>query len=111
MKMKQSSIELKQYAPTWTQSLTVVVFTIATVFVGNLSAEDKNSGIESTNFCLQTAGQAFTSCKSAARSDYQVALGKCINITDSTARRSCEEEAAADLADALDTCQGGFEVR
>jgi|SRR5437588_7697989 len=109
--MKKSSIELKQYAPTWTQSLTVVVFTVATVFVGNLSAEDKNSGIESTNFCQGTAGQAFTSCKSAARSDYQVALGKCINITDPAARTLCERQAAADLADGLDTCQGGLEVR
>src|SRR5438067_10263545 len=109
--MKKSSIELKQYAPTWTQSLTVVVFTVATVFVGNLSAEDKNSGIESTNFCQGTAGQAFTSCKSAARSDYQVALGKCINITDPAARRSCEQQAASDLADAFDTCQGGLAVR
>jgi hypothetical protein len=109
--MKQSSIELKQYAPTWTQSLTVVVFTIATVFVVNLSAQDKNSATESSNFCLQTAGQAFTSCKSAARSDYQVALGRCTNIADPPARRSCEQQAAADLADALDTCQGGLEVR
>jgi hypothetical protein len=47
MKMKQSSIELKQYAPTWTQSLTAVDFTITTVFVGNLSAQDKNSATES----------------------------------------------------------------
>ena len=109
--MKQSSIELKQYAPAWTQSLTVVVFTIATVFVVNLSAQDKNSVTESSNFCLQTAGQAFTSCKSAARSDYQVTLGKCTNIADPAARRSCEQQAAADLADALDTCQGGLEVR
>ena len=109
--MKQSSNELKQYGPTWTQSLTVVVFTIATVFVGTLSAQDKNSATESSNFCLQTAGQAFTSCKSAARSDYQVALGKCTNIADPAARRSCEQQAAADLADALDTCSGGFEVR
>ena len=109
--MKQSSIELKQYVPTWTQSLTVVVFTIATVFVVNLSAQDKNSATESSNFCLQTAGQAFTSCKSASRSDYQVALGKCTNIADPAARRSCDQQAAADLADALDTCQGGLEVR
>jgi hypothetical protein len=109
--MKQSSIELKQYAPTWTQSLTVVVFTIATIFVVNLSAQDKNSANESSNFCLQTAGQAFTSCKSAAQSDYQVELGKCTNIADPAARRSCDQQAAADLADALDTCQGGLEVR
>jgi len=109
--MKQSSIELKQNAPTRTHSLTVVVFMIATLFIGNLSAQDKNSVTESSNFCLQTAGQAFTSCKSSAQSDYQVALGKCVNIADPAARRSCEQQAAADLADARDTCQGGFDVR
>jgi hypothetical protein len=75
-KMKQSSIEVKLYAPTWTQSLAIVVFMIATVFVGDLPAQEKNSAAESSNFCLQTARQAFTSCKSAAQSDYQVALGK-----------------------------------
>src|SRR6266550_2445313 len=109
--MKQSSIELKQYAPTWTQSLTVVVFTIATVFVGNLSAQDKNSATESTNICLQTARDTLASCKSAARSDYEVAIGRCINITDPAGRRSCQQQAAADLADARDTCSGGFDVR
>ena len=111
MKIKASSMELKQYAPKWTQSLTAVAFTIGTLFVGNLSAQDKNSATESTNICLQTARDALASCKSAAQSDYQVALGKCINITNSAERRSCEQRAAADLADALDTCSGGFEVR
>ena len=109
--MKESSMKKKQYESKSSQSLTVVVFTIVTVFVGNLSAQDRNSTTESSNFCLQTAGQAFTSCKSAAQSDYQVALGKCINITDSLGRQSCKQQAAADLADALDSCSGGFEVR
>ena len=84
--MKATSMELKQYARKWAQSFTAFAFTMVPVFVGNLSAQDKNSATESTNFCLQTAGQAFTSCKSAAQSDYQVALGKCINITDSLGR-------------------------
>ena len=52
--MKASLMELKQYAHTWTQSFTAVAFTMA-FFVGNLSAQDKNSAAESTNFCLQTA--------------------------------------------------------
>jgi len=51
------------------------------------------------------------SCKSAARSDYEVAIGRCINITDPAGRRSCQQQAAADLADARDTCSGGFDVR
>ena len=104
-------MELKQYAPKWTQSLPAVAFTIATLSVGNLLGQDKDSATESTNICLQTARDALASCNSAAQSDHQVALGKCINITDPAERRSCERQAAADLADALDTCQGGFDVR
>jgi hypothetical protein len=111
MKIETSSIKMRQYAPKWNQPLTAVAFTIATLFAGSLSAQDENSATQSTNICLQTARDALASCKSAAQSDHQLALGKCINITDPAARRSCDTQAAADLADALDTCEGGFEVR
>ena len=109
--MRANPIELKQYAPEWTQLLTAVAFTFATLFAGNLLAQDENSATESTNICLQTARDALASCKSAARSDYQVAIGKCINITDPAGRRACQQQAATDLADARDTCSGGFDVR
>ena len=109
--MKASSVEQKQYTPKWTQALIAVTFTIATLFAGNLLAQDKNSAPESTNICVQTARDALASCKSAAESDYQVAFGKCINITDPAARRSCEQQAATDRSDAFDTCNGGFDVR
>src|SRR5262249_34110763 len=111
MKVKGSSMELKRCAPKWTQSLTALAFTVGTLFAGNLSAQEKNSATESANICLQTARDALASCKSAAQSDYQVAFGKCINIADPAARRSCEQQAATDRSDALDTCNGGFEVR
>jgi hypothetical protein len=109
--MKISQIKRKQHVPRWTQSLTAAALTMTALFAGNLSAEDKNSATEPGNVCLQTARDALVSCKSAARSDYQVALGKCINLTDPAGRRSCQQQAAGDLADALDTCQGGFDVR
>jgi hypothetical protein len=108
---KGENNKMKHYASNWTQLLTAVAFTIATIFAANLSAQDKNSATGSTNICLQTARSALASCNSGAQSDYQVALGKCINITDPAARRSCEQQAAADRTDALDTCSGGFEVR
>jgi hypothetical protein len=111
MKIETSSIEMKQYAPKWTRSLIALALTIAALFAGNLSAQEKNSATESTNICVQTARDALASCKSAAQSDYQIALGKCINITDPTGRQSCERQAAADRTDALDTCNGEFEVR
>ena len=109
--MRANPIELKKYAPEWTQLLTAVAFTFATLFAGKLLAQDENSATESTNICLQTARDALVSCKSAARSDYEVAIGRCINITDPAGRRSCQQQAAADLADARDTCSGGFDVR
>lgn len=109
--MSANPIKLKQYAPEWTQLLTALAFTFATLFAENLLAQDENSATESTNVCLQTARDALASCKSAARSDYQVALGKCINITDPAGRRACQQQAAIDLADARDTCRGGFDVR
>src|SRR5215471_15801490 len=111
MKMETSWIDIKQCAPKWIPSLTAVGFAIAMLFVGNLSAQDRNSATEPTNICLQTARDALASCKLAAQSDHQLALGKCINIINSAVRQSCERQAEADLADALDTCQGGFEVR
>jgi len=66
---------------------------------------------ESSNACQQTAVDALAGCKASAQGDYKTALGKCINITDSGERRSCERQAAADLQDALDTCADGFTVR
>jgi hypothetical protein len=104
-------MRLKQSQPKWTQSLAAVALTLGTLYAGSLLAQDQNSATESANFCLQTAQDALASCKSAARSDNLVALGKCINISNPTARRSCETQAATDLTDALDTCNGGFEVR
>jgi len=109
--MRASPSKLKQYAPEWTQLLTAVAFTFAMLFAGSLLAQDENSETESTNICLQTARDALASCNSAARSDYQVAIGKCVNITDPAKRSSCQQQASADLADARDTCSGGFEVR
>ena len=111
MKIERGSIEIKQYAPNWKRSLSAVAVAVATLFTGNLSGQDKNSATESNNICLQTARDVLASCKSAAQSDHQLALGKCINITNPAARRSCEQQAAAELADALDTYSGGFEVR
>src|SRR5215471_14044178 len=98
MKMETSWIDIKKYAPKWIQSLTAVGFTIAMLCAGNLLAQEENSATQSNNICLQTARDALASCKSAAQSDHQLALGKCINISDSAARQSCERQAEADLA-------------
>jgi hypothetical protein len=71
----------------------------------------KGTAVGSGNACLQTAVDALAGCKASAQGDYKTALGKCVNITDPQQQQRCERQAAADLKDARDTCQGGFEVR
>ncbi len=91
------------------QWLVVGPLALTTLLAANLAAKPIPAATGDT--CQQTAAAALTSCKAAAQSGDEVALGKCINITDPTARQTCEKQAEADLKDALDTCQGGFEVR
>ena len=111
MRAKATSAELIQRASNRTQLLRALVVIAGIMVGGNLLAEGKNAASDSANVCLQTAADVLASCKSAAQSDYQDTLGKCINNTDPATRKSCEKQAASDLADALQTCQGGFQVR
>jgi hypothetical protein len=66
---------------------------------------------DAVNACQQTATGVLAGCRSSAQSDYQIALGKCVNVSDQAARKACQKQAAADLDDALQTCKGGFGVR
>src|SRR5438128_654121 len=70
-----------------------------------------NDEAEPPDFCRQTAQVALAGCREVAQSDYNVALGKCVNISDPAARADCQRQAATDLSDALQTCQGGLDVR
>ena len=89
--------------------LAVAAVAMATLFASNLVNHAMAAG--DTNFCQQTALAALAGCRESAQSDDKVAVGKCINISDLAARKECERQASADLADALDTCQGGLESR
>lgn len=92
------------------QVIARIVLTVGTLLA--ISVLDPAAiGGGSPDVCQKTAGDALAGCRGAAQSDYQVALGKCINLTDPTARRSCETDARASLSDALQTCQGGYAVR
>jgi len=61
--------------------------------------------------CAQTSEQTKRSCLETAQSNYVNALGKCTNLSDPSARRTCQDQALADLQDAQQTCQAGFVVR
>jgi hypothetical protein len=85
------------------------VVSIAALFASNLVNHAVAAG--EANACQQTAADALAGCQKAAQSDYKVALGKCVNISDPATQKDCQKQAATDLADALQTCQGGLEVR
>jgi len=81
---------------------------VAALLAGNLA----NRAIaDDQNFCEQTANDAFGACQQAAQGGYQIALGKCVNVSDPASREDCQKKAAADLTDALQTCQRGLDSR
>ena len=64
-----------------------------------------------TNFCRKTSQTALQSCQTAARSDYQLAVGTCDNFSDPVARKACQQQASADRKDALKTCKDQYGAR
>ena len=55
--------------------------------------------------CELTSLAAFRSCRAGARSDNWLAMGKCNNLPDATARGACSQQASADAKDALQSCK------
>ena len=64
-----------------------------------------------TDFCQRTADAVERSCRAAAQSDYQLALAKCENIANSAQRKACQEQAADDLKEVLQTCDDQHDAR
>lgn len=64
-----------------------------------------------TDFCQKTAQAALDACQNAAETDRSIALGKCDNFADPTARAQCRQQAATDFHDALQSCQDQLAVR
>jgi hypothetical protein len=89
--------------------LALAMMATGAVLISNLVSRSLVAG--EVNACQQTGADALASCRAGAHSDYDIALGKCANVSDPAARKACEKQAAADLADALQTCKDGFASR
>ena len=63
------------------------------------------------DFCQETSQHALKGCQDNAEGDHSIALGKCDNFSDPTARADCRNQAAADFADAKQTCRDAFDAR
>ena len=61
--------------------------------------------------CTQTSQYVQKACQAGAQSDYQTSLGKCINIGVSGQRKRCQQDAASELAEALDLCDAQDDAR
>jgi hypothetical protein len=92
-----------------TRLFTVVALAVGTLLACSMANPTGIAG--EPDACDKTAIDVLASCQAAVRSDYQLALGKCINISDSVARKACQEEAAAEQSDGLQTCQEQFAAR
>jgi hypothetical protein len=73
------------------------------VFVFNFGNEAALA--KSGDACKATTKAAAKACAAGAKSDYSLALGLCANIADPVARKACQDQAKADLKDALQTCK------
>jgi hypothetical protein len=54
--------------------------------------------------CRTSANAVYNSCTAGGQSDKALAIGKCANLTDSSAMQACNAQAAADAKDARSTC-------
>lgn len=61
--------------------------------------------------CEATSEAATRACFTAARADRSIQIGKCFNLSDPTARRTCRQQATTDLADAFSTCRETDDAR
>src|SRR5207245_763997 len=61
--------------------------------------------------CRASSKAALKACMASAKSDYELALGKCANVADPAAQKACQDQAKADLKDALQTCKDQYAAR
>jgi biotin carboxyl carrier protein len=90
-------------------TMKTAMFVTGLILVSTLASGAATTG--TINACQATADAVERSCKAAAQSDYYLALGKCENITNPAERKACQQQAAADLKEALRTCDDQHDVR
>ena len=111
MKTRSKRIEMRPEGSNKRSGRLLVGALLAVAALGVCNLVNQARADEPANACRQTAADALTACRAGAQSDYEIALGKCVNVSDPAARKSCQKQAAADLTDALQTCKAGLASR
>jgi len=87
------------------EGVRVLVFSLAAGLMALCGKADAG------NVCRATSLYALRSCLLQAKTDYQLTLGKCVNLTDSAERRAGLRQAAADYKAAVARCKEQYAVR
>jgi hypothetical protein len=72
---------------------------------------NRDAAAEPPGACRLTASTVLSSCRAAAKGDFWLALAKCANLADPTAREDCRKQALADVKDARQTCKEQNDAR
>jgi hypothetical protein len=89
----------------FTRKTAIAAVGLAALGLGNAGAA------AARDVCDLSAEAVFRSCQTGARADYWLAYAKCLNLPDATATKDCRQLAAANMRDALDTCDEQDEAR
>src|SRR5262245_42101971 len=81
-----------------------VLLVVGTGFLEAQSAEDRG-------VCSRTAQAAKTACTHDVIDNYWIAVGRCLNSSDSATRNSCVADARAARAESTQLCSQQFEAR
>lgn len=77
----------------------------ATLALLALLALASTGAVLAADVCRSSANTVLDSCADGAESDYLLALAKCANRAQTAARRACNQLAAVDRRNALETCE------
>jgi len=62
-------------------------------------------------FCTDSAKSAYNACLNEIKDDYNIAVGKCINVSDGEERSDCYRDAKAEYKEAKGGCKDQLEAR
>ena len=90
----------------------IIMVILCAIFLGpDLLKLNSSQALAQSTACTDTANEAFTACGFRAETDYHIALGNCMNLSDPVDQTNCENEAAAELTDAQTLCDDQLTAR
>jgi hypothetical protein len=73
--------------------------------------DDDDENGDGGGFCVKTAELAESACQHGVRDDHGIALGRCYNTADESARQSCIAAANAEREEGPEECEDQFDAR